>query len=116
MRGGGIRMCNFFFSSWFQRPRPPWVQLGSCLCCCVPSPASVNSGVVLKQLEAQQMQMHVLGVEGEERSRRETAGDTFTAVLKVNTCCPDPDPDPGAGGTGGQSVKEFIILMFDRSV
>lgn len=57
------------------------------------------------------MQMHVLGVEGEERSRRETAGDTFTAVLKVNTCC----PDPGAGGTGGQSVKEFIILMFDGS-
>lgn len=70
---------------------------------------------VLKQHEPQQMQMHVLGAKGEERDRRrggETAGGTFTAVLKMNTCC----RDPGTGGTGGQSVNGLIILMFDVSV
>lgn len=79
--------------------------------CDLSPPARVNSDVVLKQLEPQQMQMHVLRVEGKERSSHRgdgTAGDAFTAALKVNTCC----RGPGAGGTGGQSVNEFIILTF----
>lgn len=59
-------------------------------CCVLFPPAWVNSDVVLKQLEPQQMQMHVLRVERSSHGGDGAAGDAFTAALNVNTCCRDP--------------------------